>query len=317
MKNVLILFGGNSFEHEISCNSVNFIINNIDTDLFTYKVVGIDYNNDWYEVNDKVIDINWLKKKKEKIDNINSYLKNFDIIFPMIHGSGIEDGKLQTIFEINNIKYVGCNSYSSLISYDKLITKLILEKYNIPQVPYTIFLKDLKKSDLPVIVKPCKCGSSLGISVVNHKKDIKKAIDLASKYDNQIIIEKYIKNKRELECAVLEKENKLIISDIGEIINNDGWYDYDSKYKTKSETIISNIDKKVKKEIKKISKEIFKILNCKDLSRIDFIYDVDSNKLYFNELNTMPGFTEISMYPKLIMNTGISAKELITILLNK
>lgn len=318
MKNVLILFGGNSFEHEVSCSSVNFIIDNIDTNLFNYKLVGIDYNNEWYEVKNSVlIDINWKNNIVKKIDNINKYLKEFDIVFPMIHGNTFEDGKLQSLFEMNNIKYVGCNSYSSLISYDKLLTKLILEKYDIPQVPYVIYNKnlDFKTLKYPVIVKPCKCGSSIGISIVNKKSEMKKAIKQAQKYDSKVIIEKFIKNNRELECAVLEKNNKLIISDVGEIINNGKWYDYDSKYKTKNDTIISNIDNKIKKDLQNYTKNIFEILECKNISRVDFLYDLNDNKLYFNEINTMPGFTDISMYPKLIMNSGISPSKLLTILL--
>ena len=319
MKKVLILFGGNSYEHEVSCNSVNFIIKNIDPKLFKFKVVGIDLNNEWFEVDKNIhIDKNWKNNILNKVNNINSFLKIFDIIFPIIHGNMGEDGKLQSLFEMYDINYVGSNSYSSLICYDKLITKLILEKYDIPQVPYYVYNDDLDLNSIqyPVIVKPCKCGSSLGISVVNKKKEIKKALKYALKYDNKIIIEKFINNNRELECAILEKDKNIIISDVGEIINNGNWYSYDSKYKNKTETIISDIDANIKKSIQKYSKLIFNILECKDLSRIDFIYDLNNNKLYFNEINTMPGFTEISMYPKLIINSGIDPMNLITALLS-
>lgn len=315
MKDVLILFGGNSYEHEVSCKSVNFIINNIDTKLFKYKLVGIDFNNNWYEINDNVnIDINWKNNIKEKVNNINEYLKIFDIVFPMIHGNTGEDGKLQALFELNNVKYVGCDSYSSLICYDKLLTKLILEKHSIPQVPYIIYNEntDLNKIDYPAIVKPCKCGSSIGINVAYNKKDIKRAIKKALKYDNNIIIEKFIKNNRELECAILEKKKKLIISDIGEIVNNGKWYDYDSKYTTKIETVISKIDDNIKNDLRYYSKKIFNILGCAGLSRVDFLYDLDTSKLYFNEINTIPGFTEISMYPKLMEKYGIKPKDLLT-----
>ena len=318
MKNVLILFGGNSYEHNISCDSVNFIIKNIDKNLFNFKVVGIDFNNEWYEVNENIyIDINWKNNIIKKIDNINEYLKSFDIVFSIIHGNTCEDGKIQSILELNNVKYVGSNSYSSLICYDKLLTKLVLEKYNIPQVPYSIYNKsiDFNTLEYPLIVKPCKCGSSLGISVVNRKKDMNKAIKEALKYDSKIIIEKYIKDNRELECAVLEKNKKILVSDVGEILNNGSWYSYESKYETKSETIISNISNDIKHSIKKYTKKIFEILECKDLSRVDFLYDIVGKKLYFNEINTIPGFTEISMYPKLINNLGINPKELISILL--
>ena len=316
--NVLILFGGNSFEHEVSCESVNFILNNIDTKKFKFKLVGIDYDNEWYEIkNIGKIDKNWKNSECLKIDNVIKYAKSFDVVLPMIHGNTVEDGKLQSLFELYNIKYIGCNSYSSLICYDKLLTKLILEKYDIPQVPYYIYNDNLnlEKIEYPVIIKPCKCGSSIGINIAHNKKELKKYLKIALKYDNNILIEKFIQNKRELECAILEDKKKLIISDIGEIINNGSWYDFESKYINQNKTIISNIDCKIKKEIQDYSKKIFKIMNCKNLSRVDFIYDLDNKKLYFNEINTIPGFTEISMFPKLINNLGIEFKDIITKLL--
>lgn len=319
LKKVLILFGGNSFEHEVSCQSVNFVVNNIDTKLFDYKLVGIDFNNEWYEVNKNIeIDNNWKNNILKSIDNITEYLKDFDVVFPVIHGYSGEDGKLQSLFELSKVKYVGCDSFSSMACYDKMITKLILEKFSIPQVPCLIYRDDLNLKDIeyPAIVKPCKCGSSIGINVAHNKKELKKAIKVAEKYDKNIIIEKYIEKNRELECAVLENGKRLIVSDIGEIVNNGKWYDYDSKYKSKTDTIISNIDESIKNEIKDFSKKIFNILQCKSLSRIDFLYDISENKIYFNEINTLPGFTSISMYPKLIKDFGIDYKDLITILLS-
>ena len=319
LKNVLILFGGNSYEHEISCNSVNFIINNIDTNLFKFKVVGIDFDNNWYEIqNINNIDNKWMNKNSKLINNIIEYSKQFDIVFPMIHGFSGEDGKYASLFELFDIKYVGCDAYSSIICYDKLLTKLVLEKFGIPQVPYLIYNSNLnlKNIEYPVIVKPCKCGSSIGINIAHKKQELNKAIKNALKYDSNVLIEKFIKNKSELECSILEKGKKQIISDIGEIINQKQWYDYNSKYKDKTDTKISSIDESIKENIKKYSLAIFNILNCKDMSRIDWLYDVDNNKLYFNEINTIPGFTEISMYPKLLNSLNISNKEIITFLLN-
>lgn len=319
LKNVLILFGGNSFEHEISCKSVNFIIDNIDPKKFNFKLVGIDFDNTWYEIkNITKIDKSWKDNAICKVDNIIEYSKKFDIVFPMIHGNTCEDGKLQSMFELYDIKYVGCDSYSSIICYDKLLTKLFLEKHSIPQVPYIVYNDntDLNKIEYPVIVKPCKCGSSLGINVAHNKKELKKYLKIAAKYDTNIIIEKFISNNRELECAILKNKKECIVSDVGEIINNGDWYDFDSKYIIQNNTIISNIDKKRKEEIRTYTKKIFNILGCKDISRIDFLYDIDNEKLYFNEINTMPGFTEISMYPKLINNEGISFKEIINKLLD-
>lgn len=303
-----------SFEHDISLISVNFIINNIETD---YSLVGIDKDGTWYKVKKNRIDENWKNNIIDKVDNIINYLKKFDIVLPIIHGNGFEDGKLQAIFEQFNIKYIGSNSYSSLVSYDKLLTKLVLEKYGVPQVPYYIYNKNLDFNNIeyPVIIKPAKCGSSIGISIANNKSELSKAIKLAHNYDNNILIEKYIKNSRELECAIIESKKKIIVSDIGEILKNN-WYSYDAKYKDKIDTVISDIDNNIKDEVKKYSKKIFEILECRNLSRVDFLYDLDNNKLYFNEINTMPGLTDISMFPKLLNSIGVTNKEIVKMLIN-
>ena len=318
MKKVLLLFGGESKEHQVSCESANFIIQNIDKKKYGLSIVGITTNGTWYKINNNFkIDKDWQNTLNEKIDNIVEYLKSFDIVFNIIHGNTGEDGKLQSLFELFKIKYVGCDSYSSLICYDKLITKLFLEKYNIPQVPYLIYNDkiDLKQIEYPIIVKPNKSGSSIGINIANNYKEAKRAIGEALKVDSSVIIEKYIKNKRELECAIIENKNKLIISEIGEIINNAKWYDYISKYKSNTEIKIANISEDLANQIKNLSKTIFKILKCKKLSRIDFILDLDDNTLYFNEINTIPGFTKFSMFPMLIEKLGINQSKLLDIML--
>lgn len=319
MKKVLLLFGGESKEHQVSCESANFIIQNIDKKKYNLSIVGITTNGTWYKINNNFkIDKDWQNTLNEKIDNIVEYLKSFDIVFNIIHGNTGEDGKLQSLFELFKIKYVGCDSYSSLICYDKLITKLFLEKYNIPQVPYLIYNDkiDLKQIEYPIIVKPNKSGSSIGINIANNYKEAKRAIGKALKVDSSVIIEKYIKNKRELECAIIENKNKLIISEIGEIINNAKWYDYISKYKSNTEIKIANISEDLANQIKNLSKTIFKILKCKKLSRIDFILDLDDNTLYFNEINTIPGFTKFSMFPMLIEKLGINQSKLLDIMLD-
>ena len=161
----------------------------------------------------------------------------------------------------------------------------------------------------PVIVKPANGGSSIGISVANNKKEYKKAIKKASKFDKKIIVEKYIK-ARELECAVLENK-KIIVLDVGEIITDNNLYDYNTKYVNKNaKAVISNIPNNIKKQIQHYAKTIFKLLNLSGLARIDFFYDTEYNKIYLNEINTLPGFTKISMYPKLFSN--FKYKDLIT-----
>lgn len=322
MKKILILFGGNSYEHLVSCKSVKTIMENIDMKKYDVTLVGITKSNTWYIYNDllKYLDNElWYTKNVIKIDNIISFLKTFDKVFPIIHGNPLENGNLQGLLNMFNIKYVGSNLEESSICYDKEITKIILNNYNINQVPYKVILNkkdNLKLNfDFPVIVKPARCGSSIGINIAYNSKELKKHIKEAFKYDNKVIIEKYIKDNLELECAILSNK-KLISSTVGMIKPINKFYDYEAKYKKSSNLIIpADINDELKNEIKKLSIKIFKILNLKDLARMDFLYDNINKKLYFNEVNTMPGFTNISMFPSLFSYDNINIKELISILL--
>lgn len=317
MKKILVLFGGNSYEHYISCLSAKTILENIDKKKYDITTVGISKDNTWYIYNDTLETLikDWIKGNINKIDNIIEFLKSFDKVFPIIHGNPLENGNLQGLFNLFDIKYVGTDLLGSIISYDKDLTKIICEKNNIPQVPYITITdnKPLKKIDInyPVIIKPAKCGSSIGINIANNIKEVNKYIKEAFKYDNKVIIEKFIKS-RELECAVLF-DKKLKVSTVGEIKSVNTFYDYNAKYISNSELIIpAKISKELEKQIQDLSLKIFNILELKYLSRIDFLYDYNNEKLYFNEVNTMPGFTSISMYPLLFKEKGISIQELIT-----
>lgn len=300
MKKVLLIYGGSSPEHNISCESAKCIIENIDQNKYLIDCVYITPNNVWLYQN-------------KPITNIIDHLKKFDVVFPITHGTNGEDGKLQGMLDLFNIKYVGSKWGTSYICMDKERTKQILNYYKIPQVPFQIYNKKEKVIiPFPVIVKPSSGESSIGIEIARNNKQLKEAIKNALKYDQKIIIEKFI-DAQELECAVLEDKN-LIISEVGEIIANNDFYDYDTKYQNdKAEIKIdANIPKALKKQIKIYAKTVFNILNIKGLARIDFLYDKNTKKLYLNEINTLPGFTTISMYPKLIMNEGLSYKEIIT-----
>ena len=322
MKKILILFGGDSHEHEISCKSAKTILENIDKTKFNVTPIGI-YKNNWYIFNDN-LDLltqnKWLIGNITKINNIIEFIKTFDKIFPIIHGNNGETGDLSGLFNLFNIPYVSSNIKGHTIGYDKELTKIICSHHSIPQLPYiTLYSnKKIKKIDIefPVIIKPSSCGSSIGINIANNYKELNKHINTAFLYDNKVIIEKFIKAK-ELECAILENKNKLTISTVGEILPKNTFYDYESKYILDSNILIpANINKETIKEIQILSQKIFKILSLKDFSRIDFLYDYENNKIYFNEVNTIPGFTDISMYPKLFNYQGISTKELITKLLS-
>lgn len=326
IKKVLVVFGGNSSEHYVSCKSAKSIIENIDKKLFKYEIAGIDFDDTWYKFSDDLIYLekgNWKEANVLKIDNIISYLKEFDVIFPITHGTGGEDGKLQGMLELFNIPFVGCNTLASSIGMDKAISKIIFDSLNIKQVPYIVINDDYKINDImekiefPLMVKPANGGSSIGISKANNKKELIKAIKEAKKYDGKVIIEKFIK-ARELEVAVLENKGNILCSNPGEIKSANEFYDYDAKYVNDSSytTIPDDIPLSVVDKIKEYARKIFKGLNCNGYARVDFFYDEESEEIYINEINTIPGFTSISMYPKLIESIGINYTDLITILIN-
>lgn len=324
MKKVLVLCGGNSSEHDVSLVSAKSILDNIDNNLFKVSTVVIDYDNKWYEYCGKVDCLSdWKQQECECIDNIVNYLKKYDVIFPITHGTNGEDGKLQGMLDLFGIKYVGCKTSSSAICMDKDFSKMIFSYLGIPQIPFTTISSNkikihdiIKNLGLPLIVKPANGGSSIGISKVNNKKELKKAIIEAFKYDEKIIIEKFIK-ARELECGILE-DRDFYISEVGEIISANEFYDYNAKYENKKSntTIPAQLKKEIKDKIIKYAKTAFDGINGRGLARIDFLYDEDNNQLYLNEINTLPGFTEISMYPKLFIYSGIEYKDLITKLIN-
>lgn len=300
MKKILLICGGRSSEHDVSVTSCQSILKNIDRTKYDPHCVLITHNDIWLENN-------------REINNIIEYIHNFDVIFPILHGQNGEDGTIQGMLDLFNIPYIGCKCGTSYICMDKERTKQIINTLNIPQVPFQVYRENAKIAiPFPIVVKPSSGGSSIGISIANNKKELKKAINNALKYDSKVILEKYIKS-REIECAVLE-DKKWVISKPGEIVSANSWYDYEAKYEnSNSKTFIpANIPKHIQKRIKEYAKKIIKYLDLRGLSRIDFFYDEENDDVYFNEVNTLPGFTDISMYPQLIMNEGISYTELIT-----
>ena len=317
MKKILILFGGNSYEHKISCLSAKTILENIDRSKYEVTSIGITKDNIWYIFNDNLslLEKDWTKGNITKIENIIEFLKKFNKVFPIIHGNPEENGNLQGLFNLFDIEYVGTNLLGSIISYDKDITKIICSHYNIPQIPYITVYKDRNikniNIDFPNIIKPAKCGSSIGINIASNQKELNKYLKEAFKYDDKVIIEKFIK-ARELECAILY-DKKIKISPVGEIKSKNTFYDYNAKYISDSNLLIpAPIDKSLEKKIHFLSLKISNIIELKDLSRIDFLYDYNNDILYFNEVNTMPGFTNISMYPLLFKEKVITIKDLIT-----
>lgn len=302
MKKILLIYGGNSMEHEVSIKSAEAIKKHIDLSKYSLDDVLITKDNKWLYNN-------------QEIENIIKFIQNYDVIFPIIHGNTGEDGKIQGMLDLFNIKYVGSKCGASYICMDKARTKEIINQYHIPQVPYQIYNKKEKLTlDYPIIVKPSTGGSSIGITIAHNKKELNKAIKEALKYDQKIILEKFLDKPLELECAVIKDKDTLITS-IGEIKHQNTFYDYDTKYNNTSicTNLEPNIDNIVKDQIEKYAKEIFKILELDNLARIDFFYY--QNNIYLNEINTLPGFTDISMFPQLLIHKGMTYKKIISTLI--
>lgn len=344
-RRILILFGGNSSEYEISCLSAAGIAQNIDQNKYESLMIGITRDNKWMLTNASIEEIKtgeWIKNKNNidvtlslnrkypgifMIDNEQCKLARIDCIFPILHGQTGEDGSIQGALQLSGVPYVGCNVQSSVIGFDKVFTKMIASAIGVPQAKsYIIYRKKnaSKKIDdickffqdqYPLFVKPAREGSSVGISKISNRDNLEGAINTAFQYDNKIVIEEGIMG-REIEVAVLGKENP-VASPIGEIIADDEFYSYDAKYKSqKSHTaIVSDIEDELAEKIKLIALKIYKALECESLARVDFFLK-KNNEIVFNEINTMPGFTPISMYPKLWEAYGIEYSELISRLID-
>lgn len=325
---IVVMFGGMSSEHSVSCMSAYNIITNLDTKKYDITKIGIDLNGDFFNYLgsfDKIGNNTWREDNENliKIDNIISYLKTFDVVFPAMHGRYSEDGAIQGILEFSKVKYVGCNIEGSSIGYNKMLSKELVKNIGINIVPYTTFSKKdeltnevvnekIDDNDLkfPLFVKPNKEGSSYGVRKAIDVNSLIEAIKYSLGFDDEVLVESYIANKKEVECSVLGNDD-LTISVPGEIVSATEIYDFDSKYLNQESytQIPANISNDKLDTIKNYSSDIFKILKLSGLARIDFF--VTDNEIYFNEVNTMPGFTNISMYPKMLENIGISYENLL------
>ncbi|MBE6688588.1 MAG: D-alanine--D-alanine ligase [Ruminococcaceae bacterium] len=349
--NIGLIFGGESSEHEVSCASAASIIRNIDNQKYDVTKIWIDKNGVWYVYEGPVeyIDNAQLANKPsdakfipavlspcsitgglfilDKKNSSYSVLK-LDCIIPIIHGTTGEDGVLQGILELSHIPYVGCRTASSAVCMDKAITKVILDSKNVVQADWLIFYKSELESDMenvldktctkfefPIFVKPANTGSSVGVSKAYNREELREAFTKAAMYDVKIIAEEFI-DGREIELAILETEKdgsyELMVSECGEVKPGSDFYDYDDKYKNgvSSTVIPADIPHDISEKLKKTAVEIFRFLECRGFSRCDFF--LRGEQIVFNEVNTLPGFTKISMYPQLMSAVGVGYTELIT-----
>jgi D-alanine-D-alanine ligase len=341
--NVAVLYGGVSPEHMISRASANKIISSLSSEKYNILPVYINKEGSWnlyenYEKNLK--DFEWEKIGSDVSLSINHdfsglirFMSNefnlidIDLVIPVFHGENGEDGTIQGLLEIARIPYVGCGVLSSSISLDKSIMRIIAHEYNVSQTKYILLsdidFKDNSKNILnklkkdigyPCFVKPCNSGSSIGINKAKNENEAVEALSVAFNYDRKVLIEKEIIGK-ELECAVMGSaiDDEIYSSGVGELNLKADFYSYDAKYIDADSKVIipAKLEQKTLEDIKNLSKKIFKIFDCSGLARIDFFLENKTNKIFFNELNTFPGFTSISMYPLLWEHEGLSTSDLL------
>jgi D-alanine-D-alanine ligase len=343
-----VLYGGRSGEHDVSLCSAASVFSALDRNKYEVMAIGIDRDGRWYvQDNPKIITDKdfgrkmalkksgmWLVNHFEQKNKLHLYdLKNknkkviVDVVIPVLHGTFGEDGTLQGLLELAMVPYVGADVTGSAVGMDKDIAKRLLSEAGIPVVPSVTVNKQfwqddanaknimksaLKKLGLPLFVKPVCTGSSVGVRKVKKKEMLAKAMNFAFQFDTRVMIEKAV-DCREIECAVLGNENPAG-SVLGEIIPQHEFYSYEAKYidPDGAKLIIpAQIDKSLAVKIRKIAVDGYMALGCSSMARVDFFLDKKTNKFYLNEINTLPGFTSISMYPKLWEATGLKYSDLL------
>lgn len=332
-----VLFGGRSGEHEVSLVSAASVIGALDKNKYDIVQIGITKAGQWFVGDDVLLALKNSKTPPaekevaiipEPTRNGLFYLhtgKNepFDVVFPVLHGTFGEDGTLQGLLDLADIPYVGAGTLGSSVGMDKIIQKQILQQSGISVAPFVWFLaKEYKAGPqaiinkieasfkYPYFIKPSNLGSSVGISKAHNKTELEKGIVLACKYDRRVIVESGIEGAREIELSVLGNDEPFA-SLPGEIISSNEFYDYDAKYVDgKSKTLVpAELPEKTVKKLQEAAIKAFKACDCAGMARVDFL--VQGNNIYMIELNTIPGFTSISMYPKLMEASGIKYPKLL------
>jgi len=329
-----LIFGGCSAEHDVSILSAKAIAQNINRSCYDVVPVYVDKCGKWYITNE-TLEISkldeqqvWLSMDPErpglKMENDGGvFIFPIDVFFPIIHGPYGEDGHLQGLLKISGIPFVGSGVASSVIGMDKEYMKMIFKKESIPVVDYLVFRNNgdwnMHKAitsveetfGFPCFVKPCNMGSSIGVTKVSDSSKLQEAIEVAFTHDRKVIVEKAV-NAREIECAILG-DNEPKASVLGEIIPNSEFYSYNVKYYSDQAKLIigADLDPGISDKIREIAVRVHKTIGCYDFSRVDFFLDKESDAVWVNEINTVPGFTDKSMYFKLWEATGLNFGELI------
>jgi D-alanine-D-alanine ligase len=337
-----IIFGGRSAEHEVSLQSARNIVDALDRTRFEPILIGIDKAGHWH-LNDTsnfllnqetpaLIALNQSyrelavvpgKANRQVVETSGQgVLEHIDVIFPIVHGTLGEDGCLQGLLRMADLPFVGSDVLGSAICMDKDISKRLLRDAGIAVTPFitltrgnaarTSYEKAVKTLGLPLFVKPANQGSSVGVSKVSSDAEYRAAVELALGFDEKVLVESAVQG-REIECAVLGNDNP-IASGCGEIVVSNGFYSYDSKYideQAAQVVVPAAISHDASERIRQLAVQAFEVLGCSGLARVD-VFLTDKGDVVINEINSLPGFTRISMYPKLWQATGMSYSELIT-----
>ena len=337
-KNIVVLMGGRSSEHEVSLVSAATVIKHINKAIYDVIMVGITKDGQWKLIDseDKITDGSWVNGRtgayispdtgKNELCIVKDgavETLHIDVVFPVLHGMNGEDGTLQGLLELAQIPYGGCGVLASACSMDKFYTKIIVDSIGIRQAAFVgVHRAELKDMDsviarveasipYPVFVKPSKAGSSQGVSKAADRRELINALKLAAQHDTKILVEETIVG-RELECAVLGGSQPEA-SGVGEVLAADEFYSYDAKYNNAESMTVVNpeLPEGKEEEIRRNAQAIFKALDGYGLSRVDFFLTKDTNEVVFNEINTLPGFTSISMYPMLWEAKGLDKDTLV------
>lgn len=354
-KHLLILFGGQSSEHEVSCRSVITIINAVDPSAYELLLVGITKEGRWVKT-DCVSQIEsdcWQQGETEAILSPSASHRGVwlmeaggltlwpvDLVFPVLHGACGEDGTIQGLLELTKIPYVGCGVLASAISMDKLYTKQLVQRLGIRQAEFVLVYREEvleteggdgtaatseklaqavhrveQKLAYPVFIKPSNSGSSCGVSKAENREQLQDGLREAARHSRKILVEETIIG-REVECAVLGGLDARA-SGVGEIFAAAAFYDYDAKYNSPESQTVTDPDLpgSATEQIRQAAVKIFQAVDGWGLSRVDFFVEEKSGEVVFNEINTMPGFTSISMYPLLWETRGIPVRQLVERLL--
>ena len=343
---VCILFGGISPEHEVSLRSAEAVLNNIDHSKYNIFPVGITKEGDWILYNGKDYSMLPTGEWKNHPDNRRAAIspvrgqgllsfegdcvvrERIDVVFPVLHGENGEDGAMQGLLQMAGIPYVGPHVPSSAVAMDKTLTKLVVDHAGVVQAAWQLVRRaDLKghlestldslekRFSYPMFVKPAGTGSSVGVSKASDRAGLEKALKNAAAFDPKVLVEEFI-HGREIEVAVMGNDSP-VASICGEIDSGADFYDYDAKYITDTSTayIPARISADVEETVREAAVKVYSAIGCQGLSRVDFFVTYEDNRVVFNEINTLPGFTSISMYPKLFAASGIPYSQLIDRLL--